>query len=459
MARDLTHGSITKNIAVFSVPVFLTLLFQSLFTMVDSLMIGNLASAEALGSVASCGSITFMFVYIANGYAVGYKTITGQLYGAKKYLAVRESINTSMCSMLAISLLVTVLGVAFTTPLLKVMGTVPELLPDDIVYMRWYFVGVSAIIIRAGVNNLFYALGETKLPMYFQGAQLVIHIALDYVFLKYGQMGVFGLALAGIVSRTVTLVPLTVLLLVRVKRQFPKPHCYFNKELFKKITGQAIPACLANSINAVSNLLVARLVNSFGAYVVTGGNIVSNINSMVYLFTNSVASAAGSFASQNFGAHFLHRIRRCALYCFLINAVYGVGMLVLFRFVGGEVAELFMGGNTDPALYEQIRTYSEKYLGIVSCFYVIYGAGHTINEMLRSVGKTKITVIAMALMATSRLAISYGLKPFIGDMAIPWGIVICWICTYGYTVVYFFIGRWVPHNRAVRHRQYFEIEE
>ena len=128
MARDLTHGSITKNIAVFSVPVFLTLLFQSLFTMVDSLMIGNLASAEALGSVASCGSITFMFVYIANGYAVGYKTITGQLYGAKKYLAVRESINTSMCSMLAISLLVTVLGVAFTTPLLKVMGTVPELL-------------------------------------------------------------------------------------------------------------------------------------------------------------------------------------------------------------------------------------------------------------------------------------------------------------------------------------------
>ncbi len=453
MAKNLTYGSITKNIAAFSVPVFLTLLFESLFTMIDSLMIGNLASAEALGSVASCGSITFMFVYIANGYAVGYKTVTGQLYGAKKYLAVRESINTSMCSMIVISVVVTVFGFLLTVPMLKMMGTVPEFLADAIVYMRWYFIGVSAIIIRAGVNNLYYALGETKLPMYYQGAQLILHIGLDFVLLKYANLGVLGLALAGIISRTVTLIPLVVILFSRIREELPQTEKRFDKELFKKITGQAIPACLANSINAVSNLMVARLVNSFGAYVVTGNSIVGNINNLVYLFTNAVASAAGSFASQNFGAHYLHRIRRCALYCFLINGIYCIGMLVLFRFVGGEVATLFMGGDTDPNLYEQIRVYAEEYLGVISCFYIVYGAGHTINEMLRSVGKTKITVIAMALMATSRLAISYGLKPFIGDAAIYWGIVICWFFTYGYTVFYFFIGRWVPHNRAVRHRR------
>ena len=295
--------------------------------------------------------------------------------------------------------------------------------------------------------------GETKLPMYFQGAQLILHIGLDFVLLKYAGLGVLGLALAGIISRSVTLIPLTVILFARIRREFPRVSKWFDKELFKRITAQAIPACLANSINALSNLMVARLVNSFGAYVVTGNNIVGNINNLVYLFTNSVASAAGSFASQNFGAHFLHRIRRCAIYCFIINAIYCLGMLVLFRFVGGEVATLFMGGDTDPALYEQIRAYAEKYLGIVSCFYIIYGSGHTINEMLRSVGKTKITVIAMILMASSRLAISYGLKPFIGPAALPWGIVACWFFTYGYTVVYFFIGRWVPHNKGVRKRR------
>ena len=456
MSKDLTQGSITKNIAVFSVPVFLTLLFQSLFTMIDSLMIGNLASAEALGSVASCGSITFMFVYIANGYAVGYKTVAGQLFGAKKFKEVREAINTSMCSMAAISFLVTVLGSLFTVPLLKAMGTVPEFLADAIVYMRWYFFGVSAIIIRAGVNNLYYALGETKLPMYFQGAQLILHIGLDFVLLKYAGLGVLGLALAGIISRTVTLIPLTVILFIRIRREFPIVKKWFDKDLFKKITAQAIPACMANSINALSNLMVARLVNSFGAYVVTGNNIVGNINNLVYLFNQSVASAAGSFASQNFGAHYLHRIRRCAIYCFLINGIYCLMMLVLFRFVGGEVAELFMGDNTDPELFEQIRTYAGEYLGIISCFYIVYGAGHTINEMLRSVGKTKITVIAMVLMATSRLAVSYGLKPLIGAAALPWGIVSCWFCTYSYTAIYFFIGRWVPHNKGVRHRKALE---
>lgn len=452
MEKDLTRGSITKNIAAFSVPVFLTLLFQSLFSTVDSMMTGNLLNAEALGSVASCGSITFAFTYIANGYAVGYKTVTGQLYGAKKLKEVRESVNTSLCSMIAISLLITLLGTVFTVPMLKALGTVEAFLPNAILYLRLYFLGISAIIIRSGVNNLYYALGETKLPMYFQAAQLGLHIGLDYVLLKFTGLGVVGLALAGIISRTVTLIPLTVILLRRM-RTFPKAKKFFCPEIFKKITAQAIPACIANSINSLGSLLVTRLINSFGDYAITANNIVSNINNMVYLFTNSVASAAGSFAAQNFGAHSLHRIRKCALICFAINATYGIAMIVLFQFLGGEIAGLFMGGDTDPTLYENVLTYSTQYLNIVSCFYIVYGSGHVINEMLRSVGKIKITVIAMVLMMSSRLLISYGLAYFIGDSAIPWGIAACWIATYGYTVTYFFIGRWVPHNKGVRRRR------
>ncbi|MBQ7935519.1 MAG: hypothetical protein IJ333_04140 [Clostridia bacterium] len=452
MAKDLTHGSITKNIAVFSAPVFLTLLFQTLFSTVDSMMTGNLLSAEALGSVASGSVICTTFVYIANGYAVGYKTVTGQLFGGKKYKEVREAVNTSLCSMLGISLLVTVLGTLFTVPMLKLLGTIETFMPDAITYLRWYFIGVSAIIIRSGVNNLYYALGETKLPMYFQAAQLVLHIGLDFVLLKYTPLGVMGLALAGIISRSVTLIPLLIILLRRIQA-FPKPEKRFCPFIFKKITAQAIPACLANSINMFGALFVTRLVNSFGDYAITANNIVGNINNMVFIFTNSVASAAGSFAAQNFGAHSLHRVRRCAFICMAINGVYGVALIILFRFLGGQLATFFIGGDTDPILYKKIIDYSVQYLNIISCFYIVYGTGHVVNEMLRSVGKTKITVIAMILYMSSRLLISYGLAGWIGDAALPWGIVACWITTYGYTATYFFIGRWVPHNKVVRHRK------
>lgn len=452
MAKDLTKGSITKNIATFSVPVFLTLLFQTLFGTVDSMMTGNLLSAEALGSVASCSVICTTFVYIANGYAVGYKTVTGQLFGAKKLQEVREAVNTSLCSMIGISLLVTLLGTLFTVPMLKALGTVEAFMPNAVLYLRCYFLGVSAIIIRSGVNNLYYALGETKLPMYFQAAQLTLHIGLDFILLKYTPLGVAGLALAGIISRSVTLIPL-VLILLRRMRVFPKAQKRFCPDIFKKITAQAIPACMANSINMIGALLVTRLINSFGDYAITANNIVTNINNIVYLFTNSVASAAGSFAAQNFGAHSLHRVRKCAFICFGINVVYGLSMIVLFRFLGGELAGLFMGGDTDPVLYEKVLAYSIQYLNIVSCFYIVYGSGHVINEMLRSVGKTKITVIAMVLMMSSRLLISYGLAPFIGDASVPWGIVACWFATYGYTSIYFFIGRWVPHNKGIRRRR------
>lgn len=451
MAKDLTKGSITKNIATFSVPVFLTLLFQTLFGTVDSLMTGNLLSAEVLGSVASCSTICTTFVYISNGYAVGYKTVTGQLYGAKRLKEVREAIYTSLCSMVGISLLVTLLGTLFAVPMLKLLGTVESLLPNAILYLRWYFIGISAIIIRSGVNNLYYALGETKLPMYFQAAQLGLHILLDFVLLKYTSLGIVGLALAGIISRSVTIVPLIIVLLRRI-RALPKADKWFCPAIFKRITAQAIPACMANSINMLGALLVTRLTNSFGDYAITATNIVNNVNNIVYLFTNSIASAAGSFAAQNFGARSLHRIRRCAFICFTINVIYGVMMIVLFRFLGGEIAKLFLGGDTDPTLYERVLGYSAQYLNIVSCFYIVYGSGHVINEMLRSVGKIKITVIAMVLMMSSRLLISYGLSYYIGDAAMPWGIVGCWVATYGYTITYFFIGRWVPHNKGVRRR-------
>ena len=395
-------------------------------------MTGNLLSTEALGSVASCSTICTTFVYISNGYAVGYKTVTGQLYGAKKFKEVRKAINTSLCSMIGISLLITALGTIFAVPMLKLLGTVESLLPNAILYLRWYFIGVSAIIIRSGVNNIYYALGETKLPMYFQAGQLGLHILLDFVLLKYTSLGIVGLALAGIISRSVTLVPL-ILLLLRRTRALPKAEKLFDFSTFKRITAQAIPACLANSINMLGALMVTRLINSFGDYAITATNIVNNIDNIVYLFTNSIASAAGSFAAQNFGARNLHRIRRCALICFTINMVYGFIIIVAFRFLGGEIAKLFMGGDTDPALYERVLTYSSQYLNIVSSFYVVYGSGHVINEMLRSVEKIKITVIAMA--------------PTLGAATVWWGEIIPWIAMYGFTGWYFFSERWVPHYK------------
>lgn len=452
MTRDLTKDSIGHSIIGFTLPMFITLMSQTLFSTVDSLMLGNFVSATALGSVASCGSVINLFLLFSNGYAVGYKVTIGQFYGAGRYRHVREGIYTSLCSMGVMSLIITLFGSLLTVPMLKFMNTVPELMQDATTYLRLYFLGITLIVFRGGINNIFYALGDTKTPMIFQTGQMLLHIGFDYLLLEVADLGVMGVALAGWCSRSLTLIPLIVILFVRM-RSFPATQKYFRLSLFKKITSLALPACLANIMSTLGMVLVNRLVNSFGTQAVTGGNIASNINSFCFIFTNAFAAYAGAFASQNFGAKHMKRIQKCGYVCFAINIIYSLGLVILFRFCGSSIVDMFLGSDTDPALYQGILDYAVSYLNVVSIFYFVYGAGHVCNEILRSVGKIKITVIAMIISLVVRITMTYTLAQFIGKAAVYWGIVACWLAAYIFTTIYFFSKRWLPHYRAVHHLQ------
>lgn len=446
MTKDLTQGSVTRQLTSVTVPMYLTMLFSTMFGIIDSVMVGNLINAEALGSVSSCSSITFLFSYVANGYAVGYKIVTGQLFGAKKYKEMREAVYTSLCSMVGISLICTGIGVPMSTTFLKWMNTVPELLPGASVYLRWYFVGIATTVFLSGINNIFYALGETKLPMYFQIAQSILHVIMNYILIRYGNMGILGPSVSGIITRTAVLIPLAVIMLKKFK-VFPAAERIFSKDAFKKITAQAIPACLANSINALGNLLVSRLINSFGAFVVTGNSIVGNIINMVKIFSYATANAAGSFVSQNYGANHIRRIRRCAQVMMLGNLLYSILIWLLFRFFGGQITGAFMGAETDPALYNQVLNYANSYLMTITCFIGVYCCGHVINELLRSVGMIKITVWGNIILVIARIGFSYALAPVLGASTVYWGEILPWIAMYGFTGIYFFSERWMPHYK------------
>ncbi len=449
MTKDLTEGSVTRQLTSVTIPMYLTMLFSTMFGIIDSIMVGNLINAEALGSVSSCGSITFLFSYVADGYAVGYKIIVGQLFGAKRYGKMREAVYTSLCSMAGISLICTGIGVPLSTTFLRWMNTVPELLPGASVYLRWYFVGIAATVFLSGIKNIFYALGETRLPMYFQFAQSILHILMNYVLIRYGRMGILGPSVSGIITRTAVLIPMAVIMLKKL-RAFPKAPRFFSKEAFRKITAQAVPACLANSINAVGNLAVSRLINSFGAFVVTGNSIVGNITGIVNTFSYATASAAGSFASQNYGAHHIRRIRRSALVMVFGNLLYSGLIWLLFFFFGGQIATAFMGADTDPALYDRILSYSGQYLKVIICFSGVYCCGHVVNELLRSVGKIRITVLGNIILVVTRIGVSYALAPFLGPATVWWGQIIPWIVMYGFTGWYFFSERWIPHRKGIR---------
>ncbi len=448
MVKDMTRGSIAKNIITFSLPVMVTMLCQSLFSTVDAMTVGRLVSAEALGSVASTGSIVNLFMLLANGFAVGYKIVIGQFFGAGRPRHTREAIYTSMVIMLTLSVFISVAGFALADPMLRLMDTVPELFDGARTYLQLYFAGIGMIIIRAGINNIYYALGDTKTPMYLQIAQIIIHIAMDFLLLGYFDMGIAGLAVAGWISRGVTMIPLIILLFVRIK-EFPRAKKIFRWIVFKKITTIALPSCLAHAASALQVLLVNRLVNSFGTHVVTGVNISGNISNFALLIINAVASAAGAFASQNFGAKHMKRIKKCGNICLWINVIYSVVIFAVIMLFGRQLVHLFISSDTDPALYASITEYAQSYMLVYFGFIFVYNIGHVYCEILRSVGKIRITVIAAFVGVVVRVVGTYILAEFIGETAIYWGIPLVWITYYSIPIIYFFTGRWLPHYRAV----------
>lgn len=448
MANDMTKGSIIKHVISFSIPVMITLLCQTLFSTADQMMMGRYVDQTALGSIASCSSTILLFMMLANGFAIGYKIVIGQYFGAKRYRHVKEAIYTSLFIMGGLTLFLSVAGFFFSPFLLRLLGTVSNLYDGAVLYLKYYFLCIGLIIFRSGVNNLYYALGETKIPMYFQIAQICVHILMDYVLLKYLHMGIPGLVLAGLIGRLTTFVPLLIILLKRI-RPYPKVRHLFNLGSFRKIVTYALPSCLANSVGAVQQLAVTNLINSCGAAVVTGNAIASNINNICFIITNAVGSAAGSFAAQNYGAHNLHRIKRCAFICAAINLAYCLLTIVIVALFGPTIISWYLAGKYEPAFYDQVMDFAQYYLLVISYFYLVYGVGHVSNEMLRSVGKIKITTIAMIFQICVRVGIGYGFMGLVGPHIIPYSIVFAWMACYVFTTIYFYMGRWIPHFKGM----------
>lgn len=448
MVRDMTSGSILKNIVVFSVPVAITLLCQNLFSIVDSIAVGQFVDAGALGSVACCGAIINLFMLLSYGFSLGYKVVVGQFFGAGHLQHTKQAIYTSFTIMGVMALVISLAGVALAGPMLRLQGVSKELFANAELYLTLYFAGIGMIIIRNGINNIYYALGDTKTPMYLQIAQIILHIFLDFLLLGVYKLGIVGLAVAGWVSRGVTMIPL-IWILFRHIRELPKPLHFFHKQTFQRICNLALPSCLGHGGNAVQALLINRLVNSFDVYVVTGCNIADNINNFTLLLVNAVASGAGAFAAQNYGAKHIKRIKQSGRICLAINIVYSIIIYVAIRFFGTDLIHLFLSDNTDPTLYQQITNFSQDNLLILATFAFIYNIGHVYSDMLRSVNKMRITVVSSLIGVVTRIISAYSLVPLIGESAIYWSAPIAWFSYYIIPTIYFLSGRWVPHYRAI----------
>lgn len=331
---DLCTGSLWKKIFLFSVPLMFTNILQVVFNMSDLAVVGNFVGPIALGAVGSTSILVTLFTGMLIGLAGGINAVTALFIGSGNKTELKQTVHTAALISLAAGVLITVLGIAFSRPVLTLMHTKDELIDDAVLYLRIYLLGMPALGLYNFGNAVLSASGDTKRPLYYLSFAGVLNVLLNLFFVIVCKMGVAGVAIASILSQY-----LSAVLILRVLFKSSAAFGLRLREL--RITSDkagrilkiGIPSAFQYALFAIANLFVQTGVNSFDHVMVEGNSAAANADPLVYDMMAAFYTACSSFIAQNYGAKKSDRILKsyliCLLYSFVVGLVLGVGLYLL----------------------------------------------------------------------------------------------------------------------------------
>lgn len=414
----MTEGSPLKHIVWFAIPMLIGNLFQQLYNMVDSLVVGNFVGANALAAVGTCGSMNFLFFSLSSGLAIGIGIIVAQFFGAKDEKSVRSAIANSIYVVGGMGLIVTILGILIGPELLKLLNTPDSIIGDASIYIRTTCTGIIAISAYNTVASILRALGDSKTPLYFLILSSIVNVVLDLVFVLFFQLGVFGVALATVISQLISAVTCLIfayrtLPYFHLSKEELKPDARIIKMSFRL----GVPVALQNSMIAVSMMILQGVVNQFGETVMAAYTVVSRVEQLVQQPYTSLSTALTNYSGQNIGAGKVDRVRAGFRKSVLVALVFSLCLLPITYFFGEPIIGCFV---KEP----EVIAIGAKGLFINSLAYFGLGMIYVPRGVLNGCGDTGFSMINGIAEVVCRIGYSHILTsiPFLGY----WGV---WLTT------------------------------
>lgn len=340
---DMTVGSPTKHILTFAVPLLIGNIFQQLYNMVDSVVVGNFVGANAIAAVGTCGSMNFFFFSLSSGLAIGIGIIVAQYFGAKNDGLVRTTIANSFYVLGGVALLVSIIGICACPYMLRFLQCPESILPYSVTYMRTTCCGILFVAFYNGVASILRALGDSKTPLYFLILSSIVNLVLDLIFVLSFGMGVFGVALATVISQAVSAV--TSLIYAYYKNSYfhlskeqLRPHAHIIVSSFKI----GVPIALQNALIAISCMLLQGVVNTFGETVMASYTICNRIEQLIQQPYGSLGAAITTFSGQNCGARDIARVKKGFHRGIFMALIFSIAMLPVFQFGSEAIVRIFV---------------------------------------------------------------------------------------------------------------------
>lgn len=433
--HDFTEGNIFKQLLIFSAPIILTNLLQISYQFIDSLWIGNLIGAEALGAVAISGTIIFTVLSFIIGLNNAALTILSQQIGKGNDEGVRRYLNAFVVMMTGMSIVLGIVGYFSTEFILRLISTPEEMIPMASSYLKINFIGMLFLFGYNFIGTIYRSIGDSKTPLYFVLTAVILNTVLDPIFISVFGWGVAGAAYATILSQAVAFGIGIYFSLTKKLVPFTKPTLPTRQEVLT-ILKLGVPAGLQMSVISAGVMAIMSVVASFGSPVVAGYGASQRLDSLIMLPAQALSVAVNSMAGQNIGADKWERVRKITLYGFIYNfIIMSVLALVMFLFAGYGI-RLFI---QEPAAVE----FGTMYLKAVAFFYPFLGINFILNGTVRAAGAMfQVLVLNIISFWILRYPLTYIFAQIYGEKGIALGIGMSFVISSLLAYLYYRFGKW-----------------
>jgi putative MATE family efflux protein len=435
--NDLTEGKVGKLLFRFAVPIFIGNVFQQLYQIIDSIVVGHYIGKYALAAVGASFPIIFLVLSFVIGISISGTILASQYFGAKNYEGIRRTFDTLNIFLATSALVISIIAIIFSKSIFRILRMPEELIPMAESFFSIYMLGSVFMFGFSGTTAILRGMGDSRTPLIFLVFSTLLNTVLDLLFIIVFHWGIISVALATVISEAVSLV----LLIIYLNRKhsvikFSFSHMVFDRSIFKKTLKIGLPTGFQQTFIALGMLALMGIVNSFGTDVIAAYSVAWRVDSFASMPGTNLAVALSAFVGQNIGAQRPDRIKAGLKATLYMSTFVAVFISILTYFFGDYIIRIF---TNDP----KVIAIGYQYLRIVGVFYIVFNTMFIFAAVMRGAGDTFIPMIfSLISLWLIRVPFSYFLSRQYGEIGIWWSIPIGWmignILNYGY----YRTGRW-----------------
>ncbi|MBO8437192.1 MAG: MATE family efflux transporter [Spirochaetes bacterium] len=421
--RDLTTGGIAGPILAFSIPLILGNMLQTLYNAADSIIVGRFVGAEALAAVGSAYSLMTFLTSLMIGLSMGAGIVFSYLFGEGNQEKLRKALGISFMSIGIISLVITAIALIFQHPIMRLMQVPQDVYEDMAEYLKVIFIGLPALFLYNFYAAAERAVGNSRTPLLFMAVSAIMNVILDLYFVISLDWGVWGAAVATIISQWVAGIGIAVFSISRHQMlRFSLKDMVPEKSLFSELLSLSVLTSMQQSIMNLGILCVQGIVNSFGSGVMAAFAAGVKIDSIAYMPLQEFGNAFSTFVSQNGGAGKTERIREGMRVAFMLATLFGLIISIIVFIIPGPLMTIFI----DPGETELIAIGSE-YLRIEGAFYILIGYLFLFYGIFRALKAPAISLVLTIISLGLRVLLAALLSRLpMGETGIWMSIPIGW---------------------------------